>query len=130
MSNVWIWISAGVAGVVIATVATVTYVQREPGIPVIPGMPVPQKSIFPETGNPLLRAGKEEVKLWFPSLCFAEIYMKDPSFNGGLIDSCVQDVIRKVKADTGIELTPADVRSPEAFAHFKKVLGADGPWLR
>lgn len=79
-------------------------------------------------GNPLLTADKAAVSRWYPGHCFAELYNKDPSFNGHLIPSCIADVIREVKAETGVTLTEADVQSPEVLAHFKKVYGDDSSW--
>lgn len=38
-----------------------------------------------QTGNPLLKATKDDVAGWFPGTCFAEIYMQNPSYNGGLV---------------------------------------------
>ncbi|MEP9615221.1 hypothetical protein [Xanthomonas euvesicatoria] len=101
------------------------------GITPVPqqGMPTPSPSVETQNGgNPLLTADKVAVARWFPGHCFAELYNKDPSFGGRLIPSCVVKVIQQVKADTGVTLTEADIKSPDVLAHFKHVYGDDNQW--
>jgi hypothetical protein len=128
----WTWILVGVGGALIATYTIITYMDRNPSMP----MPVQPETAAPpavepqKTGNPLLTADKAAVSRWFPGSCFAEIYNKDPSFGGKLVPSCMQQVIRQIKGETGTTLTEKDIRAPEVFEHFKKVYGNDGLWLR
>ena len=84
-------------------------------------------SLF-EKRNPLLSADRNDIDRWYPHFCFTELYMKDPSYKGGLIKHCTQRVINLVKLDTGIELTESQVRSPEVFQHFKSLLGEQKRW--
>lgn len=80
------------------------------------------------SGNPLLKATKADVAKWFPGTCFAEIYMKSPSYKGGLIAGCIDKTSQEIKAETGATLSAEDFRSPEVITHFKSVYGASNPW--
>lgn len=80
------------------------------------------------SGNPLLEATKDDVAGWFPGTCFAEIYMKNPSYKGGLIQGCIDKTAQEIKAQTGVALSAEDFRSPEVISHFKTVYGAGNPW--
>ncbi len=118
----------GTAVVLISGYGLLKIMSREPVMP----MPVTQQGLsMPSAesgGNPLLTADKMAVSRWFPGHCFAELYIKDPSFGGRLIPSCVDEVIQQVKAETGITLTEADIKSPDVLAHFKQVYGDDNQW--
>lgn len=78
--------------------------------------------------NPLLTATKNDVAGWFPGTCFAEIYMQNPSYNGGLVKGCIDKTAQEIKAQTGVALSAEDFRSPEVISHFKTVYGAGNPW--
>lgn len=78
--------------------------------------------------NPLLTAAKNDVAGWFPGTCFAEIYMQNPSYNGGLVKGCIDKTAQEIKAQTGAALSAEDFRSPEVISHFKTVYGAGNPW--
>ncbi|QXZ17509.1 hypothetical protein KVQ82_31010 (plasmid) [Pseudomonas sp. AO-1] len=80
------------------------------------------------SGNPLLKASKADVARWFPGTCFAEIYMKNPSYKGGLIAGCIDKTSKEIKAETGATLGADDFRTPEVLTHFKSVYGASNPW--
>lgn len=80
------------------------------------------------TGNPLLTATKDDVAGWFPGTCFAEIYMKNPSYKGGLVAGCIDKTAQEIKAQTGVALSAKDFRTPEVISHFKSVYGAGNPW--
>lgn len=80
------------------------------------------------SGNPLLKASKADVARWFPGTCFAEIYMKNPSYKGKLIDGCIDKTSKEIKAETGVTLGADDFRSSEVITHFKSVYGASNPW--
>ncbi|WP_017164423.1 hypothetical protein [Xanthomonas phaseoli] len=128
----WTWILMGTAVVLIGVYGLLKIMSREPIIPMpVPqqGLPTPSPSVETQNGgNPLLTADKVAVARWFPGHCFAELYNKDPSFGGRLIPSCVVKVIQQVKADTGVTLTEADIKSPDVLAHFKHVYGDDNQW--
>ena len=62
--------------------------------------------------NPLLTAAKNDVAGWFPGTCFAEIYMQNPSYNGGLVKGCIDKTAQEIKAQTGAALSAEDFRSP------------------
>ncbi|APQ06992.1 MULTISPECIES: hypothetical protein [Pseudomonas] len=85
-------------------------------------------SIVASGGNPLLKATKQDVAAWFPGTCFAEIYMKSPSYKGSLIQGCMQKTAQEIKAQTGETVRDEDFRSPEVISHFKTVYGASNPW--
>lgn len=80
------------------------------------------------SGNPLLKATKADVARWFPGTCFAEIYMKNPSYKGGLVTGCIDKTSKEIKAETGVTLGADDFRSSEVITHFKSVYGASNPW--
>nr|WP_228857435.1 hypothetical protein [Pseudomonas syringae]QOQ33327.1 hypothetical protein [Pseudomonas syringae pv. actinidiae] len=80
------------------------------------------------SGNPLLKASKADVARWFPGTCFAEIYMKNPSYKGKLIDGCIDKTSKEIKAETGVTLGADDFRSSDVITHFKSVYGASNPW--
>lgn len=128
----WTWILMGIAVVLIGGYVLLKIMSSEPTMP----MPVPQPGLSTSStsvqtqnsGNPLLTADKVTVARWFPGDCFAELYVKDPSFGGKMIPGCVVKVIQQVKADTGVTLTEADIRSPDVLVHFKQVYGASNPW--
>ncbi|HHW1937417.1 TPA: hypothetical protein ACUUEN_005488 [Pseudomonas aeruginosa] len=86
----------------------------------------PAKAV--SAGNPLLEATKEDVAKWFPGTCFAEIYMKNPSYKGGLVPGCIDKTAQEIKAQTGVALSADDFRTPEVISHFKGVYGAGNPW--
>lgn len=92
----------------------------------------PAKAVAPvaevRSGNPLLGATKDDVAGWFPGTCFAEIYMKNPSYKGELIQGCIDKTVQEIKAQTGVALSAEDFRSPEVISHFKTVYGAGNPW--
>ncbi len=81
-----------------------------------------------QTGNPLLKASKDDVADWFNGTCFAEIYMQNPSYDGGLVKGCIDKTAQEIKAQTGAALSAEDFRSPEVISHFKTVYGAGNPW--
>ena len=54
-----------------------------------------------QSGNPLLKATKDDVAGWFPGTCFSEIYMQNPSYNGGLVKGCIDKTAQEIKAQTG-----------------------------
>ncbi|MHC5208930.1 hypothetical protein [Pseudomonas chlororaphis] len=78
--------------------------------------------------NPLLSATKRDVGNWFPGTCFAEIYMKSSSYGGSLVQGCIEQTAREIKAQTGVQLGANDFRDPEVLSHFKGVYGASNPW--
>ncbi|OOX21917.1 hypothetical protein Xazr_22075 [Xanthomonas campestris pv. azadirachtae] len=131
-NNLWTWILMGTAVVLISGYGLLKIMSREPVMPMpVPqqGLPMPSASAYTASGgNPLLTADKMAVARWFPGYCFAELYTKDPSFGGKMIPGCVVEVIQHVKAETGITLTEADIRSPDVLAHFKQVYGNDNQW--
>lgn len=128
----WTWALMGAAIVLIGSYGVLKFMGRELSMSMqMPqqGMPEPPASIKAHNGhNPLLTADKVAVTRWFPGHCFAELYVKDPSFDGRMIPGCVVEVIEQVKAETGVTLTEVDIRSPEVLAHFKQVYGAGNPW--
>lgn len=127
-----IWAYAVVAASVLVTGYSLLEYMRHNNMPI----PAPQATVSTAKqelatgvpGNPLLTARKTEISRWFPGSCFAELYMAQPSFGGRLIPGCFKSVIREIKAETGITLTEADVRSPEVVEHFKQVYGQSGSW--
>ena len=78
--------------------------------------------------NPLLSASKRDVGNWFPGTCFAEIYMKSSSYGGSLVQGCIEQTSREIKAQTGVQLSASDFRDPEVLSHFQGVYGASNPW--
>lgn len=126
MSRLFVWIVSGSgAALLVGSLIIIRYVDSTPGQALAqPATEVLQARLV---GNPLLTARRKEVRRWFPGWCFAEIYNKTPSFKGDLVAGCVQSVIDNVKDETGIVLTPEQVRSPQVIAHFKEVYG-DGDW--
>jgi hypothetical protein len=128
----WTLILMGGAVVLVGSYELLTIMSREPTM----SMAMPLQGVSMRSGavteadggNPLLSADKAAVSRWFPGQCFAELYVKAPSFGGRLIPSCVADVIKHVKADTGVTLSQADIQSPEVLAHFKQVYGTGNPW--
>lgn len=102
---------------------TASYFSTEP---VAPGSS-PTAPISAEK-NPLLSATKRDVGNWFPGTCFAEIYMKSSSYGGSLVQGCIEQTAREIKAQTGVQLSANDFRDPEVLSHFKGVYGASNPW--
>lgn len=118
-----------VGGFVVGTViyvntTTIHFGSDAPSAPAEAGAPAVQA----RSGNPLLKATQADVAEWFPGTCFAEIYMQDPSYNGGLIDGCIDKTAQEIKAQTGVALGASDFRTPEVISHFKSVYGAENPW--
>ena len=101
---------------------TASYFSTEPAEPGNPTAPISVGK------NPLLSATKRDVGNWFPGTCFAEIYMKNPSYKGGLIAGCIDKTSKEIKAETGATLGADDFRTPEVLTHFKSVYGASNPW--
>lgn len=119
-----------VGGFVVGTIIYVnstTFFQHEGEAPAYPNGNAPVQ-IETSSGNPLLKATKADVAKWFPGTCFAEIYMKNPSYKGGLVAGCIDKTSKEIKADTGATLGADGFRSPEVITHFKSVYGASNPW--
>lgn len=119
-----------VGGFVVGTIIYVnstTFFQHEGEAPAYSHSET-QVQVVPASGNPLLKATKADVAKWFPGTCFAEIYMKNPSYKGGLIAGCIDKTSKEIKAETGATLGADDFRTPEVITHFKSVYGASNPW--
>lgn len=118
-----------IAGFVVGTIIyvnTTTY-QFGSEAPAVSNGDAPVR-IETSSGNPLLKASKADVARWFPGTCFAEIYMKNPSYKGGLVAGCIDKTSKEIKAETGVTLGADDFRSSEVITHFKSVYGASNPW--
>ncbi|ARQ77149.1 hypothetical protein B6D87_23570 (plasmid) [Pseudomonas fragi] len=118
-------LSVVVAVVVVGSVVyinTASYFSTEPAEPGNPTAPISVGK------NPLLSASKRDVGNWFPGTCFAEIYMKSSSYGGSLVQGCIEQTSREIKAQTGVQLSASDFRDPEVLSHFKGVYGASNPW--
>jgi hypothetical protein len=129
-NTLWMWILTSTAVVLIGSYGVTSYMARNPATKSMPpqGLEVPFVIEGVKDGNPLLSADKAAVSRWFPGNCFAEIYVRDPSFGGKLIPGCIQQVAQQIKAETGVSLAEADIRSTDALTHFKQVYGVDNPW--
>ena len=101
---------------------TASYFSTEPAEPGNPTAPISVGK------NPLLSATKRDVGNWFPGTCFAEIYMKSSSYGGSLVQGCIEQTSREIKAQTGVQLSASDFRDPEVLSHFQGVYGASNPW--
>lgn len=80
--------------------------------------------------NTLLKMNKSEISRLYPGNCFAEIYLKDPSFGGRLVGSCLKKTAQQVKALTGLEVRENDLIDPQYVGHLKDVFGRGNPWRR
>lgn len=121
----WCLLAALVVGYAVITLLRHT---PEPTPPFGGPPPAPTTALPVPAGNPLLTADKEALARWYPSTCFAELYMKSPSFGGRLVPGCIHDVEVRVKAETGYVLTDDDLYSFDTIAHFKRLYGANAPW--
>lgn len=93
--------------------------------------PVEQASVDEaenRVGNPILANSRSEISRLFPGNCFAEIYLKNPSFGGKLVAACIQQSVEQIKSVTGVEIQKTDITSPEVIAHLKSIYGVNNPW--
>ena len=118
-------LSVFVAVIVVGSVVYINPASFFSTDPAEPGAPTARIS---SGKNPLLSASKRDVGNWFPGTCFAEIYMKSSSYGGALVQGCIEQTSREIKAQTGVQLSASDFRDPEVLSHFKGVYGASNPW--
>jgi hypothetical protein len=131
-NSTWTWTLIATAAVLFGSYRLMTHLGRSPTsgqITADRSTSSPSRGTQSIDKNPLLGADKLAVSRWFPGNCFAEIYMKNPSFGGKLVVGCITKVKEEVKAETGFALTDRDFKTPPVVAHFKEVFGSDGPWI-
>lgn len=125
----WPWFSITLSIVLLGSYSILSINAPQPVLAAGQGLPMlPALAGVPARENPLLTADRVSITHWFPGSCFADIYLKGASFGGVLIQSCIVQVTQRVKSDTGITLTDAEIRSSEVLAHFKQLYGANNPW--
>lgn len=81
-----------------------------------------------EENHPILGKSKLEISRLYPGNCFAELYLKNPSFGGKLINSCKQKTIEQIRAVTGKNIDTSELTSTEVLSHLKTTYGASNPW--
>lgn len=128
MRNVWMIVSS--VAVVVAIGGTVYYFfPKHPAEPSTTASNVPQvpsggsRMLVVPVGNPLLSAEKGQFRQWYPSYCGADMYLQaqpDPH----KVDVCVNGIVSRVTAATGVKLTRADVLDPRVAMHWREVMGA------
>lgn len=85
-------------------------------------------SLPAEEDHPILGKSKLDISKLYPGNCFAELYLKNPSFGGKLINSCKQKTIDQIKAVTGKNINTSELTSTEVLNHLKTTYGANNPW--
>lgn len=86
------------------------------------GMQVPRKD------HPIIGQTKPNIAKLYPGNCFAELYLRNPSFGGKLIESCRQKTVEQIESITGEKVDKSELTSPEVISYLKTTFGTGNPW--
>jgi hypothetical protein len=115
--------------IVMGTYVVTKYTATHPGTV----LPQPPSSIsLPSIiqGNPILKANRETIRLWYGQ-CFTTLYAREEWSTPASQARCEERIISDIKQHTGIELNRNDFYKPDVISRLKQLFpGGSNSWWK